>query len=110
MSKKRQLFNTFKGKSIKEKPRFGIVVITTFNNFYNKLLQTSTFISTFNIVIVDIAIIDADAYYAACKLKGTEIFVFSIKDLEFQIAKEAKSENDPKSVVLKEYHYNDVGK
>lgn len=67
-------------------------------------MPTTTLISTPNIDIVDVAIINVDTYYAACNLKEAQVFAVSMKDLEFQATKEARPETDPKCVVLKEYY------
>ncbi len=48
--------------------------------------------------------IDADTYYATCKLKRAQIFAIFMIDLEFQVAKKARSETNLKSVVLEKYH------
>ena len=53
---------------------------------------------------IDIAIIGADAYRAACRLKGAQVFAISMKDIQYQAEKEARAETDPKSVVPQEYH------
>lgn len=48
--------------------------------------------------------IDADAYYAACKLKRAQVFIISIRDLEFQAAKKVRLETNLKSVILEKYY------
>ncbi len=53
---------------------------------------------------IDIAIIGADAYYAACHLKESQVFAISLRDNQYQAEKEAKTETNPKSVVPQEYH------
>lgn len=81
-SKKIRLFNAFKQKSIKKKPRSEIIVINSLDNSNNKLLPTLTLTSTFNIDKVDVIMIDADAYHMTCKLKGAQVFVISLIDLK----------------------------
>ena len=53
---------------------------------------------------VDVAMIGADAYCAACRLKRAQVFAVSMRDLEYQAEKEAKPEIDPRSIVSEEYH------
>ena len=53
---------------------------------------------------VDVAMIGADAYRAACRLKRAQVFAVSMRDLEYQAEKEAKPETDPRTVVPAEYH------
>lgn len=53
---------------------------------------------------VNIAMIDANTYHAACYWKRAQVFAVSLKDLQYQIKKEAKAENNPKSIILEDYH------
>ena len=53
---------------------------------------------------VDVAMIGADAYCAACELKTAQIFAVSIRNLEYQAEKKARPETNPKSVIPEEYH------
>ena len=48
---------------------------------------------------IDITMIGADAYCAACHLKGAQVFVISMRDIKYQAEKEARAKTDPKSVV-----------
>lgn len=48
--------------------------------------------------------IDTDSYYATCRLKKAQFFVISIKDLEYQVEKEAKPETNLKNVLPEEYY------
>ena len=48
--------------------------------------------------------ISADAYCAACRLKGAQVFAVSMKDIQYQAEKEARVETDLRSVVPQEYH------
>ena len=47
----------------------------------------------------DIAMIGIDTYCVAYCLKKAQIFVISIKDIQYQAKKEAKAKTDPKSVI-----------
>ncbi len=53
---------------------------------------------------IDIAMIGANAYYAACCLKKAQVFAISMRDIQYQAKKEARAETNPKSVILQEYH------
>ncbi len=53
---------------------------------------------------IDIAMIGADAYRAACCLKAAQMFAVSMRDIQYQAEKEARVEIDPKSVIPQEYH------
>ena len=53
---------------------------------------------------IDIAMICADAYRAACRLKKAQVFAISMRDIQYQAEKEAKAETDPKSIIPQEYH------
>ena len=53
---------------------------------------------------IDIAMIGADAYRTACRLKGAQVFAVSMKDIQYQAEKEARAETNPKSVVPQEYY------
>ena len=68
------------------------------------VLIPSTKTSKPNVKNINIAIIGADAYYAACHLKGAQVFTVSMKDIQYQAEKEARTECNPKSVVPQEYH------
>ena len=74
------------------------------DNLGKEDLPISIPIPTLDKSLVDVAMIDADAYRAICNLKRAQVFAISMRDLEFQVAKEAKPETDPKSVVPEEYH------
>lgn len=67
-------------------------------------LLISTLISTHNKSIVNVILIDVDAYCTAYKLKRAQVFAISMKELEFQATKEAKLETDLKSVIPEKYH------
>ncbi len=53
---------------------------------------------------VDVAMIGADVYRAACSLKGAQVFAVFMRDLEYQAEKEAKLETNPRTIVPAEYH------
>lgn len=54
--------------------------------------------------MINIAIINVNAYYLICKLKKAQIFIIFIKDLKFQAAKKVKPEINFKSFIPKEYY------
>ena len=60
--------------------------------------------SDFKAKDIDIAMIGADAYCAACRLKRAQVFAVSMRDIQYQAEKEARAETDPTSVVSQEYH------
>ncbi len=53
---------------------------------------------------IDIAIIGADIYRGTCRLKRTQVFVISMRDIQYQAEKKAKAKTDLKSVVPQKYH------
>lgn len=53
---------------------------------------------------VYIVIIAIDAYHATCKLKGVQVFVVSMMDLEYQAQKKARPETYPRSIISEVYH------
>ena len=53
---------------------------------------------------IDIVMIGADAYCAACHLKEAQMFAVSMRDIQYQAEKEARAETDPKCVASQEYH------
>ncbi len=53
---------------------------------------------------IDIAMIGVNAYHAACRLKGAQVFAVSMRDIQYQAEKEARAETNPKSIVPQEYH------
>lgn len=50
------------------------------------------------------AIIGANTYCTTFRIKKSQIFALSIKDLEYQVEKEARSATDWRTVVAAEYH------
>lgn len=54
--------------------------------------------------ITDKAIIDADAYYAARRLKKAQVFIISIRDIQYEAKKAVKAEIDPKRIPSQKYH------
>ena len=84
-----------------------IVVISILDNSEKKSLLISTpeiMISILSTKEVDIAMISANAYSTACKLKKARVFAVSIKDLEYQREKGARPETNPKTVIPEEYY------
>ena len=101
---KRRLRNVSKRKLSGNNQIPKIIAISSMDNLSKENLPISTFIPIHDKSVVDIVIIGADIYHAAYMLKGAQVFAVSMRDLEFQIGKEAKREIDPKSVVLDEYY------
>lgn len=48
--------------------------------------------------------IGIDDYCAACRLKEAQVFAISMKNLEYQVEKEARPETNPRSIVLEKYN------
>lgn len=89
------------------KLNYKIVIISILDNFRKEDLLISIpeiKVSTLDIKKVDITMIDADAYWTNCKLKKAQIFVIFMKDLEYQVKKEARSKISQKTIVSKKYH------
>ena len=53
---------------------------------------------------IDIAMIGIDAYCAAYYLKKAQVFALSMRDIQYQAEKDARAENNPKSVIPYKYH------
>lgn len=53
---------------------------------------------------MDITMISADTYYTIYKLKETQVFTISMRDLKYQIAKRTKPETNSRSIILEKYH------
>lgn len=104
LNKIRRLINVSKRKQSMNKQKLKIVVISFFDNSGIKNLLILILTSILDTKKVSIAIIDIDAYCAIYKLKRAQVFAMSIKDLEYQVEKEAKPETDLKNVILKEYY------
>ena len=68
------------------------------------ILTPEAKVSTIATKEVNVVMIGADAYRAACKLKRALVFAISMRDLKYQVVKEARLEIDPKIVVPEEYH------
>ena len=103
-NKKRRLINASKRKQSMDKRKPETIVISSLDNSGIEGLPIPTQVSTLGTNKVDVAMIGADAYRAACKLKGAQVFAVSMRDLEYQAEKEAKPETNPRSVVPEEYH------
>ena len=105
-SQRRQM-NKAKRKLIMDNTSSKTAIISSLDNFDKKTQSGLVPLkeqSTSNTKDVDIAMIGADAYRAACRLKEAQVFAVSLKDLQYQAEKEARAETDPKSVVPEEYH------
>ena len=53
---------------------------------------------------IDIAMIGADVYHAACCLKGAKVFALSMRDIQYQAQKEARTETNPTDIITQNYH------
>lgn len=58
--------------------------------------------STPKVQDVDKAMIGADAYQAACRLKRAQVFALSMKNIQYQAEKEARAKTNPKSIIPEE--------
>lgn len=84
--KKRQLIIVSKQKPSINKSESKIIVISILNNSKKKGLLISIPETELSIPVtkeLDIAMIDADVYCTACKLKRAQVFDISIGDLEY---------------------------
>ncbi len=86
----------------KQKPE--TVVISLLDNSVKKNMPIPPQTSTLGTKVVNIAMIGVDAYRAACRLKGAQVFAVFIRDLEYQAEKKAKPETNLRIIVLAEYH------
>ncbi len=102
--KKRRLINASKRKLAMQKQKSETVVVSLLDNSGKKDMPIPPQTPPLSTKKVDVAMIDADAYRTACRLKKAQIFAVSMKDLEYQAEKEARPETDPRSVVPEEYH------
>lgn len=66
------------------------------------ILETE--VSTLATQQIDVAMIGAKAYCVAHRLKKAQVLALSIKDLEYQVKKEARPETDPKTVISAKYY------
>ena len=48
--------------------------------------------------------IGTNVYRTACKLKGAQVFIFSMRDLEYQAEKKARPENNLRNIVSEKYY------
>ena len=102
--KKRRLINASRRKLAMQKQKPETVVISSLDNSGKKDMPIPTRAPALGTKEVDVAMIGADAYRAACRLRGAQVFAVSMRDLEYQAEKEARPETDPRSVVPEEYH------
>ena len=105
--RKRRLINASKRKLSMDKSKPKTALTSTLDHSEKEglpILTPKAKVSTFATTKVDVAMIGADTYCAACNLKGAQDFTFSIKDLKYQAEKKARPETDPKNVVPEEYH------
>ncbi len=102
--KKRRLINASKRKIAMQKQKSETVVVSLLDNSGKKDIPIPPRTPPLSTKKVDVAMIGADAYCTACRLKGVQVFAISMRDLEYQAEKEARPETDPRSVVPEEYH------
>ena len=81
-----------------------MISISSIFNLGKKVLLISILILKLDKNIINITIISANIYYAANKLKKTQVFIISMRNLKFQVIKKAKPETDPKNIILKKYY------
>lgn len=104
--KKRRHINKSKQKAKWEEISSRKAIIIRLNNFDKKELPVSipvTIKSKLNAKNINTAIINPDVYCAACWLKDVQLFVVSIRDIQYQAEKETRVKIDPKNVVSQEY-------
>lgn len=102
--KKRQLSNPSKQKLALQKRKPETLVISILDNSDKKDIPIPSRSPKIGTKEIDITLIGTDAYYAAYRLTGAQLFAVSIRDLEYQAEKEARQKIDPRSVVREEYH------
>ncbi len=102
--KKRRLINASKRKLALQKQKPETVIITLLDDSVKKDMPIPPQTPTLGTKEVDVVMIGANAYRAACRLKGAQVFAVSMRDLEYQAEKEARPETDPRNVVTKKYH------
>ena len=98
------MINAFKRKVSIDKLKPKKFIINILNYFWEERLPI--LIPEAKVLIlttkeVDIAMIGINAYHAVCKLYGAQVFIISIRDLEYQAQKEIRPETDPKNVIPK---------
>lgn len=74
------------------KPSHKTIVISILNNLKNKdlpILILKMKILIFGIKEIDIGIIDVNIYWIAYKFKKAQIFILSMRNLEYQIEKKS---------------------
>lgn len=76
-----------------------MVGISSILNLGKKILLIWIFILKYDENVIIIAMIDANAYFIASKLKKAQVFAVFIKDLKFQVAKKLKLKIDLKNVI-----------
>ena len=106
-SKKRRQINKSKRKINIRKNSSKKATISSLNSSDKKELPVSilaTKESDPQAKNINIAMIGADAYYAACCSKKALVFAISMRDIQYQAKKEAKAESDQTSVIPQEYH------
>ena len=88
------------------KSNYKTIVISILDNFKKKSLSIWTLevkVLIFGIKKVDITMINTNTYQTAYKLKKARVFAIFMKNLEYQVEKEAKSKTNPKTIILEKY-------
>lgn len=82
LDKKKQLINASKQKLTIGKQKLKTIVLSSLNNLNKEDLIILTLTSIIDIDIVNVAIISANIYHLACKLKKAWVFAILIKNLK----------------------------
>lgn len=61
-------------------------------------------VSTLAIKQIDVTIISADTYCTTCRLKKAQVFAISIRNLKYQVEREARPKTNPRTVISAEYY------
>ncbi len=101
-SKKKSQENKAKPKAITSWVESQVATICGLDNINQS--NTPSKILTDLLVPIIITIIGADAYCIFCRLTKTEVFVVSMKDLDYQVRKKATDKTDPRNVIPQKYH------
>ena len=106
-SKKRRQINKSKRKASIEKSSSRKATINSLESSDKKELPVPipiTKTSEPKAKDIDIGMIGADVYCTVCHLKRAQVFVVSMRDIQYQAEKEVRAETDLKSIVPQEYH------
>ena len=106
-SKKRRQINQSKQKASLGETSSRKAIISSLDSLEKKELPVpilATVKSNRKAKDTDKAMIGANAYRAACRLKGAQVFAVFMRDIQYQAEKEARVETNLKNVVPQEYH------